>query len=122
MKILLVEDNIVNQKIADAMIQKMGFCSVIAANGQEALDELRKGGYSLVFMDIQMPVMDGYEATRAIRAAANESFRDIPIVAMTANAMTGDRETCLASGMNDYIAKPISIGMVSEMIRKWHTG
>ena len=109
MNVLLVEDNPVNQKLAVRLLEKWGHHVVIAANGKEALDRVRSGqACDLVLMDMQMPVMGGIEATKLIRAdeAAN-SRRRLPIVAMTANAMTGDRDACLAAGMDDYLSKPI---------------
>ncbi len=109
LNVLLVEDNPVNQKLAVRLLEKWGHHVVIAANGKEALDRVRSGqACDLVLMDMQMPVMGGIEATKLIRAdeAAN-SRRRLPIVAMTANAMTGDRDACLAAGMDDYLSKPI---------------
>ncbi len=108
LRILLAEDNMVNQKLAVRMLARMGYRADISANGIEAIDALRIGNYDLILMDVQMPEMDGMQATRAIRAqfpAAQQPF----IVAMTANAMQGDREECLAAGMDDYISKPIDV-------------
>ncbi len=106
--ILLAEDNAVNQKIATAIFERLGYCADIAANGLEAVDALRRRRYDAVFMDIQMPEMDGLDAARTIRGsfAAVEQPR---IIAMTANAMQGDKEECLAAGMDDYVSKPIII-------------
>ncbi len=107
-RILIVEDNIVNQKIIQKIIEKAGFVYSIASNGKEALNALANDNYDLVLMDIQMPEMDGIEATRIIRNhESNVKNHDIPIIAMTAHAMKGDREMCLAAGMNDYASKPI---------------
>ncbi len=104
--ILLVEDNLVNQKVASAMLKKLG-CRVTAVpNGARALEQLKKAAFDLVFMDCQMPVMDGFEATRAIRQMVGE-IREIPIVAMTAHALKEDRQKCLDAGMDDYLAKPV---------------
>lgn len=103
--ILVVEDNLVNQKVITAILRKKGYSLDIANNGQEALDKLEAGQFSLVLMDVQMPVMDGLEATRRIRRT--EAFRHLPVVAMTAHAMTGDRELCLEAGMNAYVSKPV---------------
>jgi PAS domain S-box-containing protein len=105
MDILVVEDHPVNQKLALTMLEKWGHRPVLAQDGREALDMLSTRRYDLVLMDMQMPVMDGLEATRRFRI--KESGRRTPIVAMTANAMEGDRETCLAAGMDDYLSKPI---------------
>jgi len=108
LRILLVEDNPTNQMVAQAMLRKEGWRSMVAENGQRALDFLMSEHFDLVLMDIQMPVMDGFEATAAIRSSDPLKLqRDIPIVAMTANALKGDREACLRAGMNDYISKPI---------------
>jgi signal transduction histidine kinase/DNA-binding response OmpR family regulator len=105
-RLLLVEDNLVNQKIVVAILRKRGYAIEIANNGQEALEKLAAGAYALVLMDIQMPVMDGLEATRRIRQV--ESWRNLPVLAMTAHAMNGDRERCLGAGMNAYISKPVN--------------
>ncbi len=121
--VLVVEDNLVNQKVAQKLLKKMGYPVDIANNGKEALDALRKHPYQLVFMDIQMPVMDGLEATQMIRkaqAAEEPGFaREIRIVAMTANAMSGDRELCLSVGMDDYITKPLRPDLIRGMITKY---
>jgi PAS domain S-box-containing protein len=119
-RILVVEDNIINQKVAGGMLKKLGINVDYAANGQEALSLLKTIDYDLIFMDCQMPVMDGYEASRAIRSGDEAIINhDIPIVAMTANAMKGDKEKCIASGMNDYIAKPIKPDILRAAIEKW---
>ena len=105
-QILLVEDNAVNQKVVLAILSKRGFHVEIAANGLEALTALQKNVFDLVLMDVQMPYMDGIEATRKIREELG--LRDLPIIAMTAHAMTGDRERCIEAGMNDYASKPVN--------------
>jgi two-component system, sensor histidine kinase and response regulator len=111
-RIVVAEDNRVNQKVALQYLKNAGFAATVVSNGQEAIDALRQYPYELVLMDVQMPVLDGLEATRRIRqaqAAREPGFaRDIRIVAMTANAMAGDRELCLAAGMDDYTAKPLT--------------
>lgn len=114
-KILLVEDNLVNQKVAVALLEKMGYQTEVTANGQEALDALAKTSYDLILMDCQMPVKDGYETTRAIRKL-DGPLSDIPIIAMTANAMAGDDEKCYDAGMNDYMTKPINSKLMAEKI------
>ncbi len=107
-RILLVEDNRVNQRLALILLKRMGLETDAAGNGREALGALARQDYDLVLMDLQMPVMDGIEATHVIRdPASNVRDHDIPIVALTANAMVGDRERCLEAGMNDYLSKPI---------------
>ena len=117
-RILVVEDNVVNQKVAIGMLNRMGYRCEVAANGLEALDALRRMSYDLVLMDCQMPDMDGYDATREIRKLEGESQRT-PIVAMTAEAMRGDRERCLAAGMDDYLTKPIEPDALEEMLDKF---
>jgi signal transduction histidine kinase/DNA-binding response OmpR family regulator len=111
-RIIVAEDNRVNQKVALQYLKNAGFAATVVANGQEAIDALRQYPYELVLMDVQMPVLDGMEATRRIRqaqAAREPGFaREIRIVAMTANAMAGDRELCLAAGMDDYTPKPLT--------------
>ncbi len=104
-RILIVEDNLINQKVVSAILRKKGFVVEIANNGQEALDKLEAGEFSLVLMDVQMPLMDGLEATRRIRR--EERWKNLPVLAMTAHAMNGDRERCLQAGMNAYVSKPV---------------
>lgn len=117
--VLLVEDNAVNQKVATRMLKRLGIIADIAANGEEALDKLQLNPYSVVLMDINMPVMDGLEATRMIRSSDDYKLNQgIPIVAMTANAMHGDREKCLQAGMDDYLIKPIRSEALTEIIYK----
>jgi CheY-like chemotaxis protein len=119
-RILLVEDNPINQKVATVMLAKLGHRVDLALNGQEALEALAQKTYGLVLMDCQMPVMDGFEATRRIRAGATgDTNRNIPIIAMTANAMVSDHEHCLAEGMNDYLAKPVSKDELSAKVSLW---
>ena len=124
-RVLLAEDNIVNQKVALAQLRALGFSADAVANGHEVLSALRTVPYDLIFMDCQMPEMDGYEASRIIRkteAAHNASWRSpIRIIAMTANAMTGDREKCLASGMDDYLSKPVRKAELQLALAKWVT-
>jgi CheY-like chemotaxis protein len=106
-KVLLVEDNKVNQKVAEAILRKAGCLVDIAGNGQDAIQQIRKGSYDVVLMDCQMPIMDGFEATAQIRAMHSE-ISQIPIIAITAHAMKDDRQKCIDGGMNDYISKPVS--------------
>jgi PAS domain S-box-containing protein len=106
-RILLAEDNIVNRAVAAAILEKCGHSLVHAANGREAVEAAAREAFDLIFMDVQMPEMDGYEATRRIRAAEQTTGRHTQIVAMTAHAMAGDRERCLRAGMDDYLSKPL---------------
>ena len=107
LKVLLAEDSIFNQKLAVGLLEKGGHSVVVAHNGREALAAWEVDRFDLVLMDVQMPEMDGFEATAAIRARESQLGRHTPIVAMTAHAMKGDRERCLAAGMDSYVAKPI---------------
>jgi CheY-like chemotaxis protein len=140
-RILLVEDNIVNQKLAVTMLTKSGYQVETASNGEEALqmftlseggggggssgkthangETKRNGSYNLIFMDVQMPVMDGFTATQEIRKWEQGKNCHIPVIAMTANAMEGDREKCLDAGMDDYVAKPIKKEDISQLVEKW---
>ena len=117
-RILVVEDHKVNQKMIQRMLEKLGSSVEVADNGEDAIRMVEQGTYDLVFMDCQMPKMDGYEATSRIRRIEGPS-RLIPIIAMTAHAMAGDREKCLRAGMDDYLSKPIQKGAVLDMIRKY---
>jgi PAS domain S-box-containing protein len=119
-RILLAEDNIPNQQLALAILKKLGFYTDVVGNGKEAVEELKIMPYDLVLMDVQMPEMDGYQATWAIRdPGTGVRNPDIPIIAMTANALKGDRERCLEAGMNDYIPKPIDPKALFEVIRRY---
>ncbi len=117
-RVLLVEDNIVNQRVATLLLRALGCTVEVAANGLDAVEMAARGGYGLIFMDCQMPKMDGFEATASIRAGPPETS-SVPIIAMTASAMEGDREACLRAGMNDYIAKPISREILRTALDKW---
>ncbi|MEI6062597.1 MAG: response regulator, partial [Bacteroidota bacterium] len=116
-RILLAEDNIINQRIISALIQKTNLVMDIVSDGSEAVHAVRSNSYSLVLMDVQMPVMDGLTATRLIR----EEFqmKKLPIIAMTANAMKGDREKCMSAGMNDYLSKPINPNELFALFEHW---
>ena len=118
-RLLIVEDNPVNQKVALLMLKKLGYRADIAANGKEAVTALERVSYDLVFMDQQMPEMDGLEATRIIRSSADVGNADVPIIAMTANALKGDKEICLNAGMNDYLSKPVNAEKIKRMLDKW---
>jgi CheY-like chemotaxis protein len=119
-RILLVEDFPINQDVALGILDSFGFSADLAENGMEALERLEKTAYDLVFMDVQMPVMDGFEATRQIRDPNSAVLNhQVPIVAMTANAMAGDREKCVSAGMNDYIPKPIAPDDVYRVLSRF---
>jgi len=121
-RILLAEDNPVNQKVALAMLRNMGHQADAVANGEEAINVLQTVPYDLVLMDCHMPEMDGFEATRTIRRDESKVLNSrIPIIALTASAMQGDRERCIQAGMNDFIAKPVLKRALGEMIAKWMT-
>ncbi|MEZ4699396.1 MAG: ATP-binding protein [Rhodothermales bacterium] len=119
-RILLVEDNEINQRVSQRIIERYGCTIDCATNGRDALAIVAGGNYDLVFMDCQMPVMDGFEATRLIRDFERQyALTAVPIVAMTANALKGDRERCLEAGMDDYIAKPVHPTQIEAALRKW---
>jgi len=118
LRVLVAEDNIVNQKIILARLARRGQIAVLAANGREAIDAWRRERFDAIFMDVQMPEMDGFEATAAIRAAERSTGVHVCIIAMTAHAMNGDRERCLAAGMDDYVAKPISVQELDRILVK----
>lgn len=123
-RILVVEDNAINQKVAQAMLEKMGYRSELAENGKEALEALQRKTFALVLMDLQMPVMDGFEATRHIREGkGNTANSRIPVIAMTANATREDRQRCIESGMDDYLSKPVQRQVLQDMLDRWlHAG
>jgi CheY-like chemotaxis protein len=116
-RILLVEDNAINRELALDVLSRAGVVVSIACDGQQALDMLGRQRFDAVLMDCQMPVMDGYAATRALRQ--RPQLRDLPVIAMTANAMVGDRDKVLAAGMNDHIAKPIKLDEMFATLARW---
>ena len=118
LRVLLAEDNEVNQELAVRMLEKRGHAVTVAGNGREALAALGGGAFDLVLMDVQMPEMDGLEATAAIREREAGAGRHIPVIALTAHAMKGDRERCLAAGMDGYLSKPIRTAELSEAIAR----
>jgi CheY-like chemotaxis protein len=119
LRVLLVEDNVVNQKVAGRLLEKQGHSVAVACDGHAALDALARGTFDLVFMDVQMPEMDGYEATKAIRARERETGGHIPIIALTAHAMKGDREICLQAGMDGYLNKPLRPQELTAAIERY---
>jgi CheY-like chemotaxis protein len=118
LRILLAEDNPVNQVVAVRLLQKLGHNVTLVPNGREALTKLAAENFDLALMDVQMPEMDGFEATRALRAKEAATGQHIPIIAMTAHAMKGDRERCLKAGMDGYVAKPIRLAELSQVIEQ----
>ncbi|SFC52513.1 response regulator [Massilia yuzhufengensis] len=120
-RVLLAEDNPVNVEVAKAMLESLGIEATCARNGQEALQAVRSGGFDAVLMDCQMPVMDGFAATAAIRGHEREQgrARTLPVIAITANALQGDREACLAAGMDDYLSKPFTQQQLAAVIGRW---
>ncbi|MDR2123431.1 MAG: response regulator [Desulfovibrio sp.] len=119
LRVLLAEDNAINQQVAEEILTHEGISVRIADNGQEAVNILtaEPQAFHIVLMDLQMPVMDGYEATRRLRAA--QAFKNIPIIAMTAHAMSGERDACINAGMNDHVAKPIEVEKLFEVLQRW---
>ena len=114
-RVLIAEDNATNREVALAQLKKLGYQAVAVPNGADAVQAIERGIYDLVLMDCEMPVMDGYEATRRIRAARP----DFPIIALTADAMSGDRDRCISEGMSDYLAKPVDLERLAEVLAKW---
>jgi signal transduction histidine kinase/CheY-like chemotaxis protein len=119
LNILLAEDNVVNQRVAVSMLEKRGHAVQAVVNGKEVLEALACERFDLVLMDVQMPEMDGLEATVAIRQKEQDTGRHIPIIAMTAHAMKGDRERCLESGMDDYLSKPVERNALNTVLKRW---
>jgi two-component system sensor histidine kinase/response regulator len=119
LNILLAEDNPVNQLFAVRLLEKRGYDFTVAATGREVLTAMEDHSFDLILMDVQMPDMDGYEATAEIRRSESVSGSHMPIIAMTAHAMKGDRERCLAHGMDDYISKPIQAKELFDMVEKY---
>lgn len=121
LRVLVVEDNPVNQRVAMGLISRLGHVVTVSDDGAAAVAAVRDGDFDLIFMDIHMPVMDGREATRHIRALPNGKGQ-VPIVAMTAKALSGDREDCLTAGMDDYLSKPVHRDVLAGCIARWSGG
>jgi two-component system sensor histidine kinase/response regulator len=121
-KILVSEDSPTSQKVALLQLKKLGYAADIASNGQEAVAAAMAKNYSLIFMDCQMPDMDGFEATKAIRKTEQTTGAHVPIIGLTAQAMEGDRERCLDAGMDDYLSKPATLEKIGQMIDRWLSG
>ena len=119
LRILLAEDNLINQKVVAKFLEKMGYQVSIAQNGVEAVSKVKKENFDLILMDVQMPEMDGFEATTAIRKIEKTSRKHIPIIALTAHALKGDREKCVAAGASDYLAKPVNTEQLLAALRTW---
>lgn len=117
-KVLVAEDNAVNQKLARKLLEKLGYESDVVENGELALEALKRGGYSAVLMDCQMPVLDGYQATERIRKIKGPAAA-VPVIALTASALKGDRERCLGAGMSDYITKPLRTDDLRLALERW---
>lgn len=119
--LLLVEDNKVNQMITGKLLEKFGYRYTLAENGQQALEKMAQIRFDAVLMDCQMPIMDGYEATRTLRRLEAQTGQHLPVIGLTANALEGDREKCLASGMDDYSSKPIQVEELRQKLQRWTT-
>jgi len=115
----VVEDNTLNQLVAEATLTRMGYEVHSVANGAEALEAIAAMSYSVILMDCHMPVMDGFEATRRIRSDRRARVSGTPIVALTADALDGDRERCLEAGMDDYMTKPVSAAQLAAAVKRW---
>jgi CheY-like chemotaxis protein len=116
--VLVAEDNPVNQRVAARLLEHLGIRADVVSDGYEAIESLARQAYALVLMDCQMPELDGFEATARIRSGETNGSR-IPIIAMTASAMRGDRERCLAAGMDDYVSKPVRIEDLKTVVVRW---
>jgi CheY-like chemotaxis protein len=119
-RVLVVEDNVVNQKVAKRLLEKLGCRVDLAANGKEAVDMFESMPFDAIFMDCQMPEMDGYEATRVIRGRQGSRLR-IPIIAMTAGVMEAERERCVSAGMDDFVPKPVVAAALRKAVERWVT-
>ena len=123
LRVLVAEDNPVNQTVMKRLLERLGCVVEVVPDGEQALKRFEAGTFGLILMDCQMPRMDGYAATQAIRELESRTGRRaIPIVAVTANAMAGSRDACLAAGMNDYLAKPVSEASLASLVQTWGAG
>ena len=118
LRVLLAEDNIVNQRLAVRLLEKLGYSVRVASTGRETISAVESGAFDLAFIDVQMPEMDGFEVTAQVRAREQGAGARLPIIAMTAHAMVGDRERCLGAGMDGYVAKPIDAETLAAEIRR----
>ena len=117
-RILLVEDDVLNQEVMGAMLRMLGYRTDIATDGAEALQALSSNDYQLILMDCKMPVMDGFEAVNTIRNSA-EAWKRIPVIAITANALSGERERCMNAGMDEYLSKPVKMEDLGKMLERF---
>ena len=117
-RVLIAEDNLVNQRVAKLQVERLGYATEVVANGEEALAALTRLDYALVLMDCQMPCMDGYQATRELRLR-EDGARRTPVIAMTANAFAADHEACLSAGMDDYLTKPVDLRSLQQVLNRW---
>jgi CheY-like chemotaxis protein len=115
----VADDNAINQRVATAMLANLGFAVTLAANGVEAIASFQQGSFDAILLDGCMPEMDGYTAAQRIREKEKAGLRRTPIIAVTASAMDGDRERCLAAGMDDYLAKPFLLSDLEKILRRW---
>ena len=118
-RVLVAEDSAINQQVVCARLAKLGITPHVVGNGGEAVKACERIDFELILMDCQMPEMDGFAATQLIRRHEQQSGRHVPIVAMTANAMAGDRERCIAAGMDDYASKPVTLDQLRQIIERW---
>jgi CheY-like chemotaxis protein len=119
MHILVVDDTPANQKVVQAILRKRGHSVTLATNGRDAIDKIATGSFAVVLMDVQMPTLDGYQATKTIRKFGDAKIANTPIIALTAHAMRGDADKCLEVGMNGYISKPINLVQLIELVEYW---
>ena len=119
-RILVAEDDYINQTVFNAMLETLGYSATIVVNGKEAVNAIEREPFDLVFMDISMPEMDGYEATSFIRKLEVErNNKRVPVIALTAHALAGEKEKCLAAGIDDYLSKPASLDGLAMMLKRW---